>query len=1483
MKKLLSAFLLAALMITAFCVSVFAADADFTGKDEFTIASYNNVNAFVKPGGKLSDLEDSTYWLIDNRGTYNVKYVSFIGRIANACQHTYAKVVTNGGGTTDDLNNISFKDPEWNDQYKNFAKIISVFKEENLPVGVSIEAEDYVSNGFNRSNLLSDYFPVESIMGEEVKYDYLDDHNFFVVIENNGTKYMVVQLELWPRAATLDWFNTVMENNPDKYAIICTPSFVDSTGTMYTMWDWAVGFSSTGTTKLRSHNMTWSGQPRDGEGLWNYAFSKHDNILAIITSRTTDGSISLTKMKNDRGNEIAVINANAGVSMNANGPTVLLTKVSADNKEITCAWSVAFKGIDEASVKSVKLNKIGTLAEPKVDDSLPQVATQYNGANSAYIFGYEGNTFRPNANMTRAEACTIFARLILGVQTIPDGYVTRFEDVKAGDWFYNAIAYLDETGYFFRNKNTTYEPNKPITRAEFVELANFASALKGNSSITFADVPTDHFYYDSIIAAAASGLVNGYEDNTFRPDNTITRAEVVTVINRLLGLKATEKTIDTTKLENEFVDIGTHWARLNILMASNSNVHGAYYYEKTLDDVQENTSEFKLENKHFSMTINKKNGKVTSFINLDNGQDILNNASSPQFIYITNQTGNKVFPTKLEKDGNRIKVTFKDGSVVYMFVEIEDNFMTFEIDSELAPGISRVTFANIITNLASVKTDDDYMLNAIGMTAWTNPVNKGYRESSPNSVLAHAYSVYDAGVMGAKLGIVFATKGESIKYLQELTDTIDPTVGLKSKAGGAYAKEWEGNFGDYALVTNVNPETIDENLKLAVELDVDQYDIHQGGNTFRQGDFVFSFTENGTAKEYYENVGKKIEAAGLKTGLHTYAYYISYGATNILSDPKWQKDLEVLETYTLRKKMTKFTRNAATVEDASEFDMTQTFFYKNSRYIVIDEEIMLVGAPSPSGLLNLTRGACGTVAAEHAVGATVKHLSGYFTMFVPVLGSDLFYHVADLTAKAYNDGGFDMIYLDAIDGLNRHTPEGQETWYYFHMFVHRIVSQCERDPIVETSSAAPQEWNVRGRTGAWDTANRSIKKFINNHIATNKSSMKNNMATTLGWFSFFPDGSPVAGLKNTIEKTIFHDDFDALGMGALLYDMSIVFNPFSVSSIRENPFHYENIKYYTDLYTKLRKSHYFTDETIEKVKAIGGEFKVIEKAPGEYAFLQMYYNAKNLTVMKDYQIDSISGSNPFASQMPFIRIESRYSTLFENPVTLVQFDENTAIGGAKITKSIANVDMTKNMAMSIRVKGTGNDGDALLFSLQGGLVSGESGGRADYFIDLNFEGWRDVILLDMDSAEYDTAKYTFADITTSGATYATYRTVANFKNMTTLTVRQCGSTAKEAQIGNLIAYTHTPAEIKNPTVSVGSSKVTFNCTMKGGEYLEYDPITGKAILYHNAEQTKEEITFSGKLEIGSGSFVATYSAEAQTEAPVRARVVIGFTGQEITN
>ncbi len=157
-------------------------------------------------------------------------------------------------------------------------------------------------------------------------------------------------------------------------------------------------------------------------------------------------------------------------------------------------------------------------------------------AHSAFISGYSDGTFRPNYTMTRAQACTVVTRLLTSEASIKGVYESKFADVKKGDWYYDNVAYLENKGYL-KSYSGLFEPNKPITRAEFAELVYNVGLIEATEgkSVTFTDVTEAHPRYAAIMAAASAGIVSGYADGMFLPDRTITRAQVVKMINNAYG------------------------------------------------------------------------------------------------------------------------------------------------------------------------------------------------------------------------------------------------------------------------------------------------------------------------------------------------------------------------------------------------------------------------------------------------------------------------------------------------------------------------------------------------------------------------------------------------------------------------------------------------------------------------------------------------------------------------------------------------------------------------------------------------------------------------------------------------------------------------------------------------------------------------------------------------------------------------------------
>lgn len=152
----------------------------------------------------------------------------------------------------------------------------------------------------------------------------------------------------------------------------------------------------------------------------------------------------------------------------------------------------------------------------------------------AYVVGYSDSTVRPNANISRAEVATIFFRLLKS--DIRDGNLTAnndFSDVSDGQWHNKAISTMAKLGIVKGRRADRFDPDASITRAEFAAICARFSTKPVENSGSFSDI-SGHWAENEIERAAAFGWISGYPDGTFRPDARITRAEAMTMINRVL-------------------------------------------------------------------------------------------------------------------------------------------------------------------------------------------------------------------------------------------------------------------------------------------------------------------------------------------------------------------------------------------------------------------------------------------------------------------------------------------------------------------------------------------------------------------------------------------------------------------------------------------------------------------------------------------------------------------------------------------------------------------------------------------------------------------------------------------------------------------------------------------------------------------------------------------------------------------------------------
>ncbi len=226
----------------------------------------------------------------------------------------------------------------------------------------------------------------------------------------------------------------------------------------------------------------------------------------------------------------------------------------------------------------------GGSRKPTVDipDDVP---TGLNGDDHfAYIVGYPNGNVEPNGNITRAEVATIFFRLLTEeVRTANSTQSNSLSDVTRGQWFNHAVSTLSSMGIVKGHNDGTFAPNAPITRAEFAAIAARFDDKNTDTSSKFTDIAS-HWAKNEIGIAANKGWINGYPDSTFRPNQYITRAEAMTLVNRVLN-RLPENSSDLLDSMIKWPDNSdaSAWYYLAVQEATNSHA----YSDKSKDDKYE--------------------------------------------------------------------------------------------------------------------------------------------------------------------------------------------------------------------------------------------------------------------------------------------------------------------------------------------------------------------------------------------------------------------------------------------------------------------------------------------------------------------------------------------------------------------------------------------------------------------------------------------------------------------------------------------------------------------------------------------------------------------------------------------------------------------------------------------------------------------------------------------------------------------------------
>ena len=301
-------------------------------------------------------------------------------------------------------------------------------------------------------------------------------------------------------------------------------------------------------------------------GNWNVS-KNNKNIVVYVNAKNQAGEVLDSKLT---ASQIPAVGSEPNSGYNASGSW---DKTLSDGLVINADTTFTFTYSKRSSSGGSSRPSTPTVTIP--DD----VPTGLNGKDHyAYIIGYGNNDVRPQNNITRAEVATIFFRLLTDeTRTANMTKSNGYNDVKDGDWFCCAVSTLSKMGIIKGYEDGSFKPNDPISRAEFAAIAARFAPDGDKTPASFADV-TSHWAKDEISIAANHGWIKGYEDGSFKPDQKITRAETMTLVNRVLN-RLPETKDDLHKDMKTWVDNmdETAWYYLAVQEATNSH----YFKNKT--------------------------------------------------------------------------------------------------------------------------------------------------------------------------------------------------------------------------------------------------------------------------------------------------------------------------------------------------------------------------------------------------------------------------------------------------------------------------------------------------------------------------------------------------------------------------------------------------------------------------------------------------------------------------------------------------------------------------------------------------------------------------------------------------------------------------------------------------------------------------------------------------------------------------------------
>jgi hypothetical protein len=834
----------------------------------------------------------------------------------------------------------------------------------------------------------------------------------------------------------------------------------------------------------------------------------------------------------------------------------------------------------------------------------------------------------------------------------------------------------------------------------------------------------------------------------------------------------------------------------------------------------------------------------------------INYATAGPFARVT-ISGSEQPVTGVSDNANRLTLDFGNRARAVLAVEESKSSLIFTVIAVEGDGIEQLTFLDLRLDLPGT-LDVPFIACALALNLQTNVPDMPGPMVHPRAMCYPRF-----GFTGAKAALIACPPADMRGIMQEVVSAAPDLP--HSPLGGPWALDAPINRGSYLFnFTDCTEGTVDEWIALVKSIGFTQLDFH-GSQSFRFGDCAPNPQLYPEGRKSLKRVIDRLHDAGIAAGLHTYAFFIDKACPWVTPVPDLRLGSDAV--FTLAVPLDAAGTEVPVRESTDGMSTITGFFVRNSVTLRIDEELITYTGVSPGAFTGCARGALGTKAASHAAGAKAYHLKECFGLFTPDGDNSLLEEVAAATAETFNECGFDMMYLDALDGEDI-LGGADWGWHYGSKFVFEIWKRINKPALQEMSTFHHHLWYVRSRFGAWDHPNRAHKQFIDIHAACNARDAKMFLPAHLGWWASTP-------FTDQQHERTFPDVHEYLCAKAAGTDTGFALMGITPASL-ESP----ELRRAADIlhrWENLRHSGQLTSEVKAQLRAPGKEFRLREDG----AICPVSYHKHKVEGADARWIVE----NPFGPQQPRVRIEALFSAEpYDAGETVLDFTDvslftergaanavSTELSPSDLRRGAGRftarndgarpnaawakmlryfappLDLQARQGLGMWVYGDGQ-GEVLNVQLRSPLhVSNALG---EHYVIIDFTGWRYVELIESEGDRYRNYRWPYEQPDSAWSPppgdeegtealhwymggYHIYRERVHYDQVECLGLYLNNipeGREVSVQVGPIKALPLKNGILAHPTLSLNGSMLTLPVTLETGQYLELD-INGGYTVY----------------------------------------------------